>query len=103
MFMQSEEWAKKDLECFAGSFTELKHDTVLYSKQVIAEMGGDYWEESDARGYVQPEPLIYERFMHLASQTAKGLESLGMLDADAEQRPVFSGVSFCRRSAMLSV
>ncbi len=85
MFMQSEEWAKKDLECFAGSFTELKHDTVLYSKQVIAEMGGDYWEESDARGYVQPEPLIYERFMHLASQTAKGLESLGMLDADDKE------------------
>ena len=39
LFMQSEEWTKKDLECFAGSFTELKHDTVLYTKQVIAEMG----------------------------------------------------------------
>lgn len=82
MFMQNEEWAKKDLECFAGSFTELKHDTVLYSKQVIAEMGGEYWEEYDSRGYVQPEPLVYERFMHLASQTAKGLESFGMLDTD---------------------
>ena len=29
VFMQSEEWTKKDLDCFAGSFTELKHDTVL--------------------------------------------------------------------------
>ena len=29
VFMQSEEWQKKDLECFAGSFTELKHDTIL--------------------------------------------------------------------------
>lgn len=29
MFMQNEEWAKKNLECFAGSYTELKHDLSL--------------------------------------------------------------------------
>ena len=34
VFMQNEEWVKKDLECFAGSYTELKHDTILYAKQV---------------------------------------------------------------------
>ena len=53
MFMQNEEWAKKNLECFAGSYTELKHDTVLYSKQVMAEMGGGMEEEPDDRGYVE--------------------------------------------------
>ncbi len=78
-FMQSEEWAKKDLECFAGSFTELKHDTVLYSKQVIAEMGGGYEEEPDDRGYVEPEPLVYARFATLADSTGQGLEKYGML------------------------
>ena len=31
---------RKNLESFAGSYTELKHDTVLYAKQVMAEMGG---------------------------------------------------------------
>jgi len=77
--MQSEEWAKKDLECFAGSFTELKHDTVLYSKQVIAEMGGGYEEEPDDRGYVEPEPLVYARFAALADSTGQGLEKYGML------------------------
>lgn len=85
MFMQNEEWQKKDLECFAGSFAELKHDTVLYSKQVLAEMGGDYYEDIDDRGYAEPEPLVYARFASLTRQTAQGLEKYGMLsDADAE-------------------
>lgn len=84
-FMQSEEWTKKNLECFAGSFTELKHDTVLYTKQVMAEMGGGMEEEPDDRGYVEPEPLVFARFYALASQTAEGLEKYGMLgDRDKE-------------------
>lgn len=85
VFMQNEEWVKKDLEGFAGSYTELKHDTVLYSKQVMAEMGGGWDEEPDDRGYVQPEPLVYERFAALAGQTAEGLSRLGMLSESAGQ------------------
>lgn len=85
IFMQSEEWSKKDLECFAGSFTELKHDTILYSKQVMAEMGGGMEEEPDDRGYVEPEPLVYERFTTLATKTLDGLKQYRMLsDADEE-------------------
>lgn len=84
IFMQNEEWLKKDLECFAGSFTELKHDTILYSKQVLAEMGGGE-EERDDRGYVEPEPLVYARFISLADQTSQGLMAYGMLtDEDKE-------------------
>ncbi len=84
LFMQNEEWLKKDLECFAGSFTELKHDTILYSKQVLAEMGGGD-EEQDDRGYVEPEPLVYARFISLADQTSQGLAAYGMLtDEDKE-------------------
>lgn len=84
MFMQNEEWTKKNLECFAGSFTELKHDTVLYTKQVLAEMGG--WdEELDNRGYVEPEPLVYERFANLASLTAQGLKEYKMLRPEDEE------------------
>lgn len=79
VFMQGEEWAKKNLECFAGSFTELKHDTVLYSKQVMAEMGGGWEQEPDDRGYVEPEPLVYMRFENLAVSTAEGLRAYGVL------------------------
>lgn len=78
-FMTSAQWAKKDLETFAGSFTELKHDTVLYAKQMMAEMGGGPSEEIDDRGYVEPEPEVYRRFMLLAQQTAAGLEQFGLI------------------------
>lgn len=84
-FMQSDKWAKKDLETFAGSYTELKHDTVLYSKQVIAEMGGGDEEDVDDRGYVQPEPLVYHRFAELSKQTADGLKKYGYLSSADEE------------------
>lgn len=85
VFMQGEEWAKKNLECFAGSFTELKHDTVLYSKQAMAEMGGGWEQEPDDRGYVEPEPLVYARFENLAAATAQGLKAYGVLSVSDEK------------------
>lgn len=84
-FMQNKEWTKKSIETFAGSYTELKHDTVLYGKQPMAEMGGGDLEPVDDRGYVQPEPLVYSRFSALAAATAEGLMGYGMIsDADAD-------------------
>lgn len=80
-FMQNDEWIRKDIETFAGSYTELKHDTVLYSKQVMAEMGGGWDDEKDFRGYVEPEPVVFSRFENLAKNTAKGLEELGYLSS----------------------
>lgn len=85
VFMQNEEWTKKNLECFAGSYAELKHDTILYAKQVIAEMGGGMDEEPDDRGYVEPEPVVYERFAALSRQTAEGLKKYEMLSASDEE------------------
>ena len=35
------------------------------------------------RGYVQPEPLVYERFAALAGQTAEGLSRFGMFSGSA--------------------
>jgi len=81
-YMTGEEWSKKSLETFAGSFTELKHDTVLYAKQMIAEMGGGPPDVIDDRGYVEPEPEVYHRFMLLAQQTRDGLNRLGLLGSE---------------------
>ena len=84
-FMTTPEWSKKSLETYAGSYAELKHDTVLYAKQVMAEMGGGM-EEWDDRGYVEPEYEVYARFMELARQTADGLEAFGYIsDRDREE------------------
>jgi hypothetical protein len=85
-FMQNTAWTRKQLNTFLGSYTELKHDTILYAKQVYAEMGGgDEIEEIDFRGYVEPEPEVYARVAELSAMTRDGLQGYGMIaDEDAE-------------------
>ena len=83
-FMTNEEWRKKNLESFLGSYTELKHDTVLYSKQMLAEMGGGM-EEMDDRGYVEPEPEIYHALSRLTKNTSEGMERFGILSANDKE------------------
>ncbi|MCR4585120.1 MAG: DUF3160 domain-containing protein [Lachnospiraceae bacterium] len=82
-FMTNEKWTDKTLETFAGSYAELKHDTILYSKQVMAEMGGpEELDGIDERGYVEPEPVVYSRLINLTANTIKGLDSFGMLSEE---------------------
>ena len=84
-FMTNREWTKKSLETYLGSWTELKHDTVLYSKQMMAEMGGGELEVIDDRGYVEPEPELYYYLQNLTEATANGLKQYGLLDPQDEE------------------
>ena len=77
-FMQTEAWARKDLQTALSSWTELKHDTILYSKQVMAEMGGGP-PDPPPHGYVEPNPEAYARLLALAEMTYQGLEVRGLL------------------------
>lgn len=79
MFMNNKAWTRKNLETYLGSWTELKHDTVLYSKQFVAEMGGDDYEKYDDRGYVEPEPELYSALATLTDNTIEGLDGFGIL------------------------
>jgi len=74
--MQNQAWARKDLNTLLGSWTELKHDTILYAKQVYAEMGGGM-EGVDDRGYVEPNPYLYARLAALVNLTREGLAPPG--------------------------
>ena len=84
-FMQNEAWTRKNLNGYLGSWTELKHDTILYAKQVYAEMGGAPPEEYDDRGYVEPEPEVYARLAGLAKMLAEGLEMRGILSEEQKE------------------
>lgn len=77
-FMQTQAWTRKDLQTALGSWTELKHDTILYAKQVMAEMGGGGAPEPP-HGYVEPNPEAYARLLALAQMTNDGLEARGLL------------------------
>jgi hypothetical protein len=77
-FMQTQAWTRKDLQTALGSWTELKHDTILYAKQVMAEMGGG-GAEYPPHGYVEPNPEAYARLLSLAQMTFDGLQARGLL------------------------
>lgn len=78
-FMQTSAWLRKQLNTFLGSWTELKHDTILYAKQVYAEMGAGGPEKKDDRGYVEPEPEVYARLAALTKMTKEGLTSRNLI------------------------
>lgn len=80
LFMQNSNWLRKQLNTFLGSWTELKHDTILYAKQVYAEMGGGQPEKHDDRGYVEPEPVFYARLAALTKMTNEGLSYRELID-----------------------
>lgn len=77
-FMQNQAWTRKQLETYLGSWTELKHDTILYAKQVYAEMGGGGIE--DDRGYVEPNPVVFARLAALTKMTIDGLAGRDLLE-----------------------
>jgi hypothetical protein len=77
-FMQNPAWVRKDLHTALASWTELKHDTILYAKQVMAEMGGGAPNEPP-HGYVEPNPEAYARLRALAMMTKSGLKNRNIL------------------------
>jgi hypothetical protein len=78
-FMRHQAWVRKDLHTALGSWTELKHDTILYAKQAYAELGGVF-EEPEVKGYVEPNPEAFARLAALTRMTIDGLEARGLLD-----------------------
>lgn len=78
-FMRNKAWLRKELNTFLSSWTELKHDTILYAKQVYAQMGGGMAGVDD-RGYVEPNPQLYARLAALVNMTREGLSSRELLD-----------------------
>jgi len=75
-FMQTKAWQDKNLNTALASWTQLKHDTILYIKQsyTVAEGGG--FEELPIVGYVEPVPEFYARLLALTKMTKIGLERL---------------------------
>ncbi len=85
VFMQNKAWTRRQLNTFLGSFAELKHDSVLYAKQVYAEMGGGGTEDRDFRGYVEPQPEVYAGLAYLSMLTREGLKAYNLIsEEDAE-------------------
>ena len=82
-FMQTEAWLDQKLVTFLGSWTELRHDTILYAKQSYTLRTSI---PSVPGGYVEPIPLLWSRLRGLTIQTKMGLSKLGVLTQFYEEK-----------------
>lgn len=83
-FMTSDAWKYKSLNASVGSYTELKHDTVLYGKQGVAEAGGDIYFEEQYH-YVEPNVNLYSKLLYLTEHTMAVLSERDMLSSGLEE------------------
>ena len=83
-FMQTEAWTDKNLNTALASWTQLRHDTILYAKQSTTpsytSVPPTIW------GYVEPVPEFYARLLALSEMTSQGLSELDVLSATAQER-----------------
>ncbi|WP_298667894.1 DUF3160 domain-containing protein [uncultured Methanofollis sp.] len=87
-FMRTTAWQEKELTTSLASWTELRHDTILYAKQSYTMGKGMAYRppEQEVAGYVEPVPDLYHRLLVLTAMTREGLADLGALDETAESR-----------------
>jgi hypothetical protein len=82
-FMQTTPWFDKQLHTSLASWTELRHDTILYAKQSYTPMEATSIPppEKPVVGYVEPVPEFYTRILALTKMTRTGLTDLDVLTA----------------------
>ena len=72
--MQTPAWAMKTLNCQLASWTELKHDTVLYAKQPVTPgILCGY-----PAGFVEPRPEFWRQMQTLADVAATSISAFGL-------------------------
>jgi hypothetical protein len=79
-FMRTQAWTRRDLHAALGSWTELKHDTILYAKQECPTGA----PPDLPYGWVEPNPRAYARLLALTRMTYDGLIDRGLLTERTE-------------------
>ena len=72
--MRTSAWAFKEMNTVLGSWAELKHDTILYTKMPEMAGGGGPPGSPAAPSYVEPNPTAFYRMAYMARSLAGGLE-----------------------------
>jgi len=85
-FMRTQAWEKKELNAALASWTQLRHDTILYAKQSYTPARSSL--PPDITGYVEPVPEFYGRLLALTQMTREGLSDCNALSTQAAQRLV---------------
>jgi hypothetical protein len=78
-YMQTSAWGYKDLNATLGSWAELKHDTVLYTKMPEMAGGGGPPMSGPAPSYVEPNPEPFYRMAYMAKMLSCGLQRITLI------------------------
>lgn len=79
-FMQTKAWQDKELTTALASWSQLRHDTILYAKQSYTMLGAIPEPPPPVVGYVEPVPEFYNRLLALIRMTNRGLSEMKALD-----------------------
>ncbi len=101
-FMQTDAWRDRELQTALASWTELRHDTILYAKQSYTPQATAIPPQPKPMvGYVEPVPEFYSRMLALTSMTKDGLAQLDAL-SDSEKSRLESLESILERLIKIS-
>jgi hypothetical protein len=82
-FMHSSAWADRCLSTALGGWAELRHDTILYGEQTVAEQGDGDEPQPVTKSYVEPNVAVYKSLTELVKQTATALTKFGYMDTSS--------------------
>lgn len=88
LYMQSQLFPIKQLQTFLGSYTELKHDTLLYAKQSYAELGNGEEEGQPPpvpKGFVEPNLAFWQTLQRLVAYTSAGFRKYHLFPSHLEK------------------
>jgi len=87
-FMLTDAYRDRQLTAALASWAQLRHATILYAKQSYTPVFPPDAPPPPPPGFVEPVPQFYIRLIELNEQTRAGLEEMGLLPAEVEERLV---------------
>ena len=85
-FMRNAAWDDKSLHTGLASWSQLRHDTILYAKQSVVEMGGAEDPKPFVKGYVEPNIAFYDRLLKLTTLSRQGLSKRELLSEELGEK-----------------
>jgi hypothetical protein len=86
-FMLTSAWQDKTLQTALGSWTELRHDTILYAKQSVTMLAKAAPPKPKmAYGYVEPYVEVYRRLRNMMGDLRRQLDDLGLELPEVSQK-----------------
>jgi hypothetical protein len=86
--MRTNFWLNRELNSALGSWAELKHDTVLYTKMAEGMGGGGPPGSPPPPGYVEANPNVFYRLAYVTQAMSEGLDARGYSSESSEDESI---------------